>query len=233
VQSHLEIYNDFSQSQEQFAAGLLFKPAQASELIICSKDRPGLLYQFSAILAFNLLSIVEADIHTLRDHVFDIFKVTSSIGAPIDYDNIFFLQKQVREDLKRICVNEEPLSQVLEGRSLPVSPEQSKIKDVKLKVSIIGRAIKIETHDLFGTFMVMARVFSQFNVSIQKAVLHTHQQTVSNIFYLHPKDVREIMVNEDRFVRALEKALRQLIESKEMLLDEPKSTAPLKQTLTS
>jgi UTP:GlnB (protein PII) uridylyltransferase len=81
--------------------------------------------------------------------------------------------------------------------------------------------------------MVMARVFSQFNVSIQKAVLHTHQQTVSNIFYLHPKDVREIMVNEDRFVRALEKALRQLIESKEMLLDEPKSTAPLKQTLTS
>jgi UTP:GlnB (protein PII) uridylyltransferase len=184
-------------------------------------------------LAFNLLSIVEADIHTLRDHVFDVFKVTSSIGTPIDYDNIFFLQKQVREDLKRVCVNEEPLSQVLEGRSLPVSSEQSKIKDVKLKVSIIGRSIKVETHDLFGTFMVMARVFSQFNVNIQKAVLHTHQQTVSNIFYLHPKDVREITINEDRFVRALEKALRQLIESKEMLLDEPKSTTPLKQTLIS
>ena len=233
MQSHLEIYNDFSQSQEQFAAELLFKPAQVSELVICSKDRPGLLYQFSAILAFNLLSIVEADIHTLRDHVFDVFKVTSSIGTPIDYDNIFFLQKQVREDLKRVCVNEEPLSQVLEGRSLPVSSEQSKIKDVKLKVSIIGRSIKVETHDLFGTFMVMARVFSQFNVNIQKAVLHTHQQTVSNIFYLHPKDVREITINEDRFVRALEKALRQLIESKEMLLDEPKSTTPLKQTLIS
>ncbi|MCH8156614.1 MAG: HD domain-containing protein [Nitrospinae bacterium] len=233
MQAHLEIYNEFCQSREHFAAGLLFNPTQASELVICTNDRPGLLYCFSAILAFNRLNIVEAKIHTLRGHVFDIFKVASSTGAPIDYADSFFLQKQVREDLRRAAVDQEPLSKIFEGRSLPVSSEENKIKDVKLKVKIIGRAVKVDSHDLLGTFMVLTKVFSQFDVEIQKAVLHTSHGTASNIFYLRPKDVREIIENESRFIRTLEKALRQLIEAKEMLLDEPKITAPLKQTLAS
>lgn len=233
MQLHLEIYNEFCQSKEQFASGLIFKSTQASELIICSKDRPSLLYNFSAILAFNRLNIVEAHIHTLRDHIFDVFKVVGSTGDPIDYADIFFLQRQVRDDLKRICVDQEPLSQVFKGRSLPASSEQSKIKDVKLKVKIIGHSVKIETHDLMGTFMILTKVFSQFNMEIQKAVLHTQQGGASNIFYLRPKDVRDIIENESRFLRTLEQALRQLIESKEILLDASPIAAPAKHTLAS
>ena len=233
MQSHLEIYNEFCQSKEAFACELLFKPTQGSELVICSKDRPNLLYNFSTVLAFNKLNIVEANIHTLRDHIFDVFRIVSSAGTPIDYADIFTLQSQVKDDLKRVCVDQEPLSQVFKNRSLPVSPEQNKIKDVKLKVKVIGRSIKVETHNLLGTFMTLTRVFSQFNMEIQRAVLDTQQGTASNIFYMRPKDVRDIIENKDHFLRTLEQALRQLIDSKTILLDDPSVPIPTKQTLAS
>ena len=233
MQSHLEIYNAFCQSKEEFASELLFKPTQASELVICSKDRPRLLHSFSTVLAFNNLSIVEANIHTLRDHIFDVFKIVRPTGIPVDYTDISPLQQQVRNDLKRVCVDQEPLSQIFKDRLLFVSPEQKKIKTIKLKVKIIGRAVKVETHDLMGTFMTLTKVFSQFNMEIQKAVLDTQQGTASNIFYMRPKDVRDIMENQDQFLRTLEQALRQLIESKEILFDAPHIATYTKQTLAS
>ena len=220
MQSHLEVYNEFCQSKEAFACELLFKPAQNSELVICSKDRPNLLYSFSAILAFNKLNIVEANIHTLRDHVFDVFKIISSTGTPVDYDDIFTLQNQIKDDLKRVCVNQEPLSQVFKNRSLSLTQEQTKVQDIKLKVKLIGRSIKVETRDTLGTFMTLTGVFSQFNMEIQRAVLDTREGTASNIFYMRPKDVRDIIENKEHFLHTLKKALMQLLGSGEVIFKE-------------
>ena len=100
-------------------------------------------------------------------------------------------------------------------------------------LKVIGRSIKVETHDLLGTFMTLTRVFSQFNMEIQRAVLDTQQGTASNIFYMRPKDVRDIMENKDHFLRTLEQALQQLIDSKTILLDDPSVPMPTKQTLAS
>ena len=232
MQSHLEIYNEFCQSNEAFACELLFKPAQDSELVICSKDRPNLLYSFSAVLAFNKLNIVEANIHTLRDHVFDVFKVVSSAGTPIHYADISTLQNQVKDDLRRVYVDQEPLSQIFKNRSLSISKEQTKVQDIKLKVKLIGRAIKVETRDLVGTFMTLTGVFSQFNMEIHRAVLDTREGTALNIFYMRPKDVRDITENKAHFLRTLEQALRQLIDSDEIIFKELSApTTPIKPAL--
>ena len=232
MQSHLEIYNEFCQSNEAFACELLFKPAQNSELVICSKDRLNLLYSFSAVLAFNKLNIVEANIHTLRDHVFDVFKIVSSEGTPINYADIFPLQNQIKNDLKRVCVDQEPLSQIFKNRSLPISKEQTKAQDIKLKIKLIGRSIKVETRDRLGTFMTLTGVFSQFNMEIQRAVLDTREGTASNIFYMRPKDVRDITENKEHFLRTLKQALRQLIDSDEIIFKESSApTIPIKPAL--
>ena len=151
MQSHLEIYNAFCKSEDEFASELLFKPTQISELVICSKDRPSLLYSFSTVLAFNNLSIVEANIHTLRDHIFDVFKIVRPTGIPIDYADIFSLQRQVRDDLKRVCVDQEsPCPRYLKIAHFPFRQSKKKLKPLKLKVKIIGRSVKVETHDLIG-----------------------------------------------------------------------------------
>ena len=232
MQSHLEVYNEFCRSNEAFACELLFKPAQNSELVICSKDRANLLYSFSAVLAFNKLNIVEANIHTLRDHVFDVFKIVSSKGTPINYADIFSLQNQIKNDLKRVCVDQEPLSQIFKNRSLSISKEQTKAQDIKLKIKLIGRSIKVETRDRLGTFMTLTGVFSQFNMEIQRAVLDTREGTASNIFYMRPKDVRDITENKEHFLRTLKQALRQLIDSEEIIFKESSApTIPIKPVL--
>ncbi|SVC17936.1 uncharacterized protein METZ01_LOCUS270790, partial [marine metagenome] len=136
------------------------------------------------------------------------------------------------DDLRKVCVNQEPLSQVFKNRSLPIPQEQTKVQDVKLKVKLIGRAIKIETHDLLGTFMTLTGVFSKFNMEIQRAVLDTREGTASNIFYMSQKDVSDITENKSHFLRILEQSLKQLIDSKEIVLKSPlTSTVPSKPTL--
>ena len=93
-------------------------------------------------------------------------------------------------------------------------------KYFKLKIKIIGRAVKLETRDMFGTIMMEARVFSRFNMEIQKAVVHSNDGTASNIFYVRPEDVQYIINNEQHFTMALDKALNQLIAPGSVLLEE-------------
>ena len=220
IQAQLAIYNEFVQSREQFTAELSYKPDQPSNLVVCTTDQRGLLFNIATVLAFNQLDILEANIQTFRNEVFDVFKVTNASGTPIEFSNFFFIQNQIKEDLKRIFIDKEPLASVYKGKNLVASPEKNQYQGIKLKIKIIGRAVKLETRDMFGTIMMEARVFSRFNMEIQKAVVHSNDGTASNIFYVRPEDVQYIINNEQHFTMALDKALNQLIAPGSMLLEE-------------
>lgn len=213
MKSQLQIYSEFRKSKDQFASEVFFKPEQLSELVVCSKDQPGLLYKIATVLAFNHLSIAEANIHTLEDNVFDVFKIGDIAGNPIEFSNFFYTQSQIKEDLNQIFVGGVPLSTLYKGRSLTTEIEMERFKDIKLKVSIIGRAVKVETHDILGTIMMETRVFSELNMEIQRAVLHSNYGISSNVFYMRPEDVHQIIKQEALFKKQLEKALMPLIRS--------------------
>jgi len=213
MQSQLQSYSDFRKSKEQFASEMFFKAEQSSELVVCCKDQPGLLYKIATVLAFNHISIMEANIHTLEDNVFDVFKINDNAGKPIEFSNFFYLQKQVNEDLRQVFVGGVPLSTLYKGRTLTTEIEMEKFNDIKLKVAIIGRAVKVETHDILGTIMMETKVFSDLNMEIQRAVLHSNYGTSSNVFYLRPEDVHQIIKQEAKFKKQLEKALTPLIRS--------------------
>lgn len=224
LQLQLEVYNEFIESPEHFSAEMFLKPGQPSELIVCAKDYKGLLFHIATVLVFNNLSIVDANIHTLGDKVFDVFKVLSSNGKPLELGDFFFLQKRIKEDLHRIFIKKEPLSQVYKGRTLSDRAERGKYDEVKLKLKIIGRAVKLETHDIFGTFMMETKVFSELGLEIQKAVLHTHQGAASNVFYLNPKDMEQILEKKDKFIEKIQEALGSLLSAEPIFLKEPVAT---------
>ena len=213
MKSQMQIYSEFRKSREQFASELFFNAEHLSELVVCCKDQPALLYKITTVLAFNHLSIMEANIHTLEDNVFDVFKIGDIEGNPIEFSNFFYQQKQINADLRQIFVEGVPLETLYKGRSLTTEIEMEKFKDIKLKVSIIGRAVKVETHDILGTIMMETKVFSQLNMEIQRAVLHSNYGTSSNVFYLRPEDVHQIIKQETKFKKQLEKALMPLIRS--------------------
>ena len=69
--------------------------------------------------------------------------------------------------------------------------------------------------------MAETRVFAQLNMVIQRAVINTSQETASNIFYIRPQDVQQIVRNKNQFTQMLKKALRPLIESESVLNEGP------------
>ena len=220
LQTQLEIYNKFTQSREPFMTEMLFMAGQPSELILCTQDVQGFLHKISAVLAFNQLDIVEANIQTFRDKVFDVFKVIDSTGKPIDYGDFFFIRQRIQDDLRRIFVNQEPLASIFKGKTISKVAEKSPFREVKLKMKTIGRSVKLSTHNVPGTFMMEAKVLSDANMECQKAVLHTHQGTASNIFYLRPEDVEKIMNNQEHFIQTFKKSLQPLLTGEPLFLQE-------------
>jgi [protein-PII] uridylyltransferase len=220
LQSQLEIYYRFVQSQEPFMAEMLFMPGQPSELIVCTQDVRGFLHKVSAVLAFNQLDIVEANIQTFRDKVFDVFKVIDSTGKPIDYGDFFFIQQRIHEDLRRIFIDQEPLGSIFKGRTIGNTSERPHFQEVKLKMKTIGRSVKLSTHNLPGTFMMEAKVFTDTQMECQKAVLHTSQGTASNVFYLRPEDVEKIMNNQEHFIQTFKNSLQPLLTGEPLFMQE-------------
>jgi len=84
----------------------------------------------------------------------------------------------------------------------------------------IGRSVKLSTHNLPGTFMMETKVFSDANMECRKAVLHTHQGTASNVFYLRPEDVEKIMNNQEHFIQTFKKSLQPLLTGEPLFLQE-------------
>ena len=210
LQSQLEIYYKFNQLKKSFMAEMLFNPGQPADLIVCSQDTKGFLHKISTVLAFNQLDIVHAHIQTMKDKVFDVFKVINTSGEPIDYGDFFFIQNRIQEDLHRVFLEKQALSEVFNGRSFGNKIEGKHLPNVKLKMKTIGRSVKLATHNLPGTFMMETKVLSDANMECQKAVLHTHQGTASNIFYLRQNDVAEIMNHQDYFIQTFTRALQPL-----------------------
>jgi UTP:GlnB (protein PII) uridylyltransferase len=220
LQSQLEFYFKFHQSKKPFMAEMLFNPDQPSDLIVCTQDTQGFLYKVSAVLAYNQLDIVQANIQTMKDKVFDVFKVINSSGEPIDYGDFFFIHNRIQEDLQKVFIEKQPLSTVFNGRIFGNNIENTRFQNIKLKMKIIGRSVKLATHNLPGTFMMETKVFADANMECQKAVLHTHQGTASNVFYLRPKDVSEILNHEDHFIKTFTNALTPLLTGKSIFLQE-------------
>jgi [protein-PII] uridylyltransferase len=215
--SQLETYNEFIQSNEPYAADFIFQPGKPADLIVCTKDRKELLYNISTVLAYNQLNIVEANIQTMKDNAFDVFKVVTSSGDPIDHSNFYSFQKQVMEDIRRIFVDEDPVAVIFKDRDWVTRQEKNPYKDAKIKIKIIGRAVILSTHDLVGTFMTEARVFADQDMVIDRAVVNTSQGTSTNIFYIRPEDVQQIVLNKQQFAKKLSNALRPLLKSKSVL----------------
>ena len=153
--------------------------------------------------------------------MFDVFRVHDSNGSPIEFSNYYFLQKNIKEELRKVFLENEPVSSIYKGRCLIGKGKTDKYKNNKPKVKIIGRSVSIESYDAMGTFMMETKVFADLNMQVKRAVLHTEQEKASNIFYLRPEDVRHIMYGEKSFRSKLQETLSLLKNPKSILWGEP------------
>jgi len=220
LQTQLEIYNESLNSKDSFAVEMLYAPGESSELVVCTQDRTGVLLDIAAVLYFNQISIIEASIHTKGNKAFDVFKIQTASGEPIESSNYFFLQKQVKEELRKVLVERKSLNSLYKGRVVSSIAESKTVRHKKPKVKIIGRAVKVEFKDIVGAFMMETKVFSEWNLEIQRAVLHAHNGTASNILYVRDEDVEKILMKEDLFKKSIHDALMKLERPQSILEEE-------------
>ncbi len=225
MQSQLEIYNEFKKSRDGFAVELFFKADQPSELVVCTQDQSGLLYKVATALAFNHLSISDARIHTYGDNVFDVFQITEIGQKPIDFSNFFMFQKKLKEELRKLFVGHLKISELYQGRTLATHQGETHTGPLRVKVSIIGRAVKLECTDTIGITMMQTKLFSRLDMQIQRAVINSNYGTASNIYYLRPEDVRAIMSDEEGFKNKLREALEPLTAHQPIFPDSPAEVA--------
>ncbi len=220
IQLQLEVYNEFLHSGDRFSLEMMYRPGQPSDLIVCAPDAIGLLHKIATVLFFNRGNISQAQIHTERGNVLDLFKVYNSEDLSIDFSNFFFLQKQIKKDLRRVLVDGENLSSVYKGKIITNKSSGVKFRTRKPKIKIIGRSVSIETPDTLGTFMMETKVFFDMKMEIHRAVLHTQSDSSSNVFYLRPEDVNRILKDESRFRNTLTEALSFLQNHKSLLFED-------------
>ena len=67
--------------------------------------------------------------------------------------------------------------------------------------------------------MMETKVFSEWDMEIQRSVIHTNYGTASNIFYVRPEDVRRIMREENKFKKQITDTLAPLIRSESIFSD--------------
>ena len=224
IQMQLEVYNEFIHSKEKFGMEMIYRPGQPSELVVCSMDSGGLLYKIAAVLFANRVNIAEANIHTEKKNVLDLFKVynTEDGSRAMEFANFLFLQDQVKKELRKILVERETLASLYKGRTLTYQEGYGKYKNRKPKLKIVGRSVSIETQDVLGTFMMEAKVLYNWDMKIDRAVLHTQQETASNIFYLRREDVNRILQDESRFRQSLMDSLS-LLQNPQTLFEDTAS----------
>ena len=111
-------------------AEMLFNPGQPSDLIVCTQDTKGFLHKESAVLAYNRLDIVQANIQTMKDKVFDVFKEINASGEPIDYGDFFFIQNRIQEDLQKVFIDKKSLPTIFNGRTFSNNVESIRFKNI-------------------------------------------------------------------------------------------------------
>jgi len=211
LQSQLNTYNSYKQSENRFAVELYYVENNPTDLILCLKDQPGILYNISCIIAFNKLNVIDAQINTSKNVALDIFKMVDVNGKPVDYSNFYYVQKCVKEDIERVFVKGHSVTELYKKRVLIEASTKKIYKKVSPKIRIIGRAVKIITPDILGIFMQTAKTFASMNISILRAIFHCRNNYATNIFYLGREDIKKLNYNMEGFMKGLSEELNKLL----------------------
>ena len=211
LQAQLDTYSAYKQSKNHFAVQLYYVENKPADLILCLPDQEGILYRIACIIAFNKISVISAQVNTWNNVALDIFKMVDVNDKPVDYTNFYYVQRCVKEDIDKVFVKGNSVTNIYKNRVLVGANTKKMYKKISPKVRVIGRAVKIVTPDILGVFMQTTKTFASMNMPIFRAIVHCRNNYATNVFYLGRKDIRKLNSNMESFIRRLSEELNKLI----------------------
>ncbi len=183
----------------------------SSELVIATRDVPGLFALIAGTLAAHGINILSAQIHTRADGIaIDTFQVNDPLGEPVTEEARW---RRTLEALRRVMRGEETVEALLARRragrpqaeTVPGPPKVS----IDNRLSDIHTVIEVKCPDRLGVLYAITRTLSAQEIDIGSARIATEIDHACDTFYVSERGGRRV---EDpaamaRLREALEEAL--------------------------
>lgn len=199
--------------EEDAAATELFHHPDlgSSELVIVTKDVPGLFSRIAGSLAAEGINILSAQIHTRADGIaIDTFQVNDPFGEAVTEDARW---RRTLDALRRVLRGEQTVEAVLEERKAGRAAREGVAGPPKVTVdnhlSDTHTVVEVKCPDRVGLLYIITRTFSALGLDIGSARIATEIDQAYDTFYVTDRQGRRIedQASMDRLRDALEEAL--------------------------
>ncbi len=185
----------------------------SSDLVVITRDLPGLFSLIAGTLAAHGINIVSAQIHTRADGVaIDTFQVNDPTGEAVTAPAHW---ARTLAALRAVITGEERVETLLERRRasgrLPATPPGSPKISIDNTLSDAFTVVEVKCPDRLGLLYLITRTLSACGLDIGSARIATEIDQAYDTFYVH--DGRGCRVEDphalERLRTALEEALVQ------------------------
>ena len=183
----------------------------SSDLVIVTRDVPGLFSLIAGSLAANGINILSAQIHTRADGIaIDTFQVNDPFGEAVTEEARW---RRTLLALRRVLQGEQKVDELLAARRGARSGEEAVPSPAKVSVdnhlSDTHTVVEVKCPDRMGLLYLITRTLAAFDLSIGSARIATDIDHAYDTFYVADRDSRRIE-DPDEMARvrvALEEAL--------------------------
>jgi [protein-PII] uridylyltransferase len=187
IPSHFELMEEF---RDQTYLSMLrhYPEKEYSEMVICTRDRPGLFARITGVFAALGLDILSARITTRKDGlILDVFRISHSGRAEVimevgRWDRVRSTLGQVLAgaiDVARLMENAKP-SFFLRRRA----PKVPTVIQIDNEASDDFTVVEVYTQDRVGVLFAITYGLHRLGVSIHLAKISTNVDQVADVFYV-------------------------------------------------
>src|SRR6266481_2526170 len=166
----------------------------SSDLVIVTRDVPGLFSLIAGSLAANGINILSAQIHTRADGIaIDTFQVNDPFGEAVTEEARW---RRTLLALRRVLQGEQKVDELLAARRGARSGEEAVPSPAKVSVdnhlSDTHTVVEVKCPDRMGLLYLITRTLAAFDLSIGSARIATDIDHAYDTFYVADRDSRRI-----------------------------------------
>jgi len=216
VPLHLGIMEQYS--DQPFVSSVRHFPEnEFSEMVICTKDRPGLFAQIAGVIAAMGMDILSARITTREDGlILDVFRI-SHLGKPeIVMESGRWAR--IHSTLESVLTESVDIARLVGRGGQPLlykrlAPKVSTVIQVDNEASEDFTVFEVYTQDRIGILFTITYELYQLGVSIHVAKISTNVDQVADVFYVTDEGGKKIQ--DKRRLEAIRQGLYRSLVSED------------------
>ena len=195
------------------------------EILVITRDRPGLLARIFGVLALHNLNVLAAKIFTWADGTaVDSIEVSSAISESYEGQDWGSMEKELQLAIKQRLGLEHRIHRKLtplRGKPQGVQPRLAAKVTIDNQASEIYSVIEVFSEDRIGLLYAITKTLSDFGINIYRARISSKADQVVDVFYVLDND--NIKIEDPAFKNELQQGLLYAVSNAQKVKREAKT----------